>query len=144
MDDAERRQEISARIKALRERRGLTQPQVAERLGMASKLRTYQNWELGGGTSHDNYERLAEILGVSYDYLLTGAESSPPADDILARLDAGASEAAGLREAVEALREELRATRTELLAEIGKVRAAQAAPSATRRPSRRSSGSKRS
>jgi transcriptional regulator with XRE-family HTH domain len=86
MKDAERKRDISERIKALRERRGLTQPQVAREVG--AELRTYQNWESGGGTSHENYERLAEVLGCSYDYLVTGAEVSPPAEDILSRLDA--------------------------------------------------------
>ena len=84
MKDAERRSEISERIKALRERRGLTQPQVAERVGVQN--RTYQNWEAGGGTSGDNYERLAEVLGVSYDYLVIGESATPPPADILARL----------------------------------------------------------
>ena len=86
MEDAERRQEISARIKMLRERRALTQSQVAKAVGV--ELRTYQNWEAGGGTSHENYESLAEILGTSFDYLLTGGETAPPAEDVLGRLDA--------------------------------------------------------
>ena len=85
MKDADRRQAISARIKELRERRGLTQPQVATALDVS--LRTYQNWEAGGGTSGEHYERLAELLGVSYDYLMTGGEMMPPTADVLSRLD---------------------------------------------------------
>lgn len=85
MDDAERRREISERIAELRKARGLKQPQVARMVGV--QLRTYQNWEAGGGTSHENYEALAGALGSSYDYILTGGDSAPPREDILARLD---------------------------------------------------------
>jgi transcriptional regulator with XRE-family HTH domain len=85
MENAERRAQISVRIRELRERRGFTQPQVADRIG--AQLRTYQKWEGGGGTSGENYERLAEVFGVSYDYLVMGRESEPVPEDILGRLD---------------------------------------------------------
>jgi transcriptional regulator with XRE-family HTH domain len=89
MRDAERKRAIGERIKALRERRGFTQPQLMEVAGLeASHFRNLQNWEAGGGTNHENYERLAEALGCSYDYLMTGAEIGPPPEDILGRLDA--------------------------------------------------------
>lgn len=101
MEDAERRQQISERIRSSRERKAFTQPQVAKRVGV--ELRTYQNWEAGGGTSHENYELLAEILGVSFDYLLTGGDVGPVREDVLSRLDATEDRAAELREAVGAL-----------------------------------------
>jgi len=85
MKDADRRQAISARIKELRGRRGMTQPQVADAVDVS--LRTYQNWEAGGGTSGENYERLGEVLGASYDYLMTGGDVMPPTADVLGRLD---------------------------------------------------------
>lgn len=115
MDDAERRREVSKRVAELRKQRGLKQPQVARRVGV--QLRTYQNWEAGGGTSHENYEKLADVLETSYDYLLTGGEYTPPPGDILSRLDA-------LEGAVGETQAEVRAARTELLAEIGKVQRA--------------------
>lgn len=88
MKDAERKKAIGGRIKTLRERRGYTQPQLMEAAGLdRSKFRSLQNWEAGGGTDHNTYERLAEALGCSYDYLMVGGEMAPPADDILARLD---------------------------------------------------------
>lgn len=85
MKDAKRKKAIGERMTQLRERRGFTQPQVAGRVG--TSLRNYQNWEAGGGTSGENYESVADVLGCSYDYLVMGAESTPPREDILARLD---------------------------------------------------------
>jgi transcriptional regulator with XRE-family HTH domain len=66
--EEKRKLEIGARIKELREARRIPQPHVADHVG--TTLRNYQRWEAGGGTTYDNYERLAEVLGVSPDYLL--------------------------------------------------------------------------
>ena len=105
MAEAKRKKEISERIAELRERRGLTQEQVARRVG--ANLRTYQNWEAGGGTSGENYELLAEILETSHDYLVTGGEHTPPAGDILSRLDQIQTDLAGLVEGQAELDERL-------------------------------------
>lgn len=91
MEDARRKRDIGNRIAEERERRGLTQPQVIERAGLgisANALRKYQYWEAGKHLpGHEQLEAIAEVLNVSYDYLITGGEQSPPAKDILARLD---------------------------------------------------------
>jgi transcriptional regulator with XRE-family HTH domain len=92
MSDATRKREIGRRIKEERERRGLKQPQVAERAGVSGSptnaLRKYQNWEAGANLpDHEQLERIADALGVSYDYLVTGGDEAPPAKDILKRLD---------------------------------------------------------
>ena len=91
MSDATRKRDIGRRIKEERERRGLKQPQVAEQAGVgssASALRKYQNWEAGKHLpGHEQLEAVADVLGVSYDYLVTGGEQAPPAKDILKRLD---------------------------------------------------------
>lgn len=91
MADAQRKRDIGGRIAEERERRRLTQPQVIERAGFGSSanaLRKYQYWEAGKHLpGHEEIEAVAEVLGVSYDYLVTGGEQSPPAKDILARLD---------------------------------------------------------
>lgn len=89
MNDAARKREIGERIAEQRERRGLTQPQTVERLGMKpAALRKYQYWEEGSHLpSNDVLEEVATVVGCSFDYLLTGGEEAPPAQDILSRLD---------------------------------------------------------
>ncbi|WP_416236250.1 helix-turn-helix domain-containing protein [Spirulina sp. CCNP1310] len=60
------REEIT--LKSLREHSGLTQRQVAERLGLS--LGAIQKWEQNGGyPSLENAARLAKVLGVSLDTL---------------------------------------------------------------------------
>jgi transcriptional regulator with XRE-family HTH domain len=78
--EEKRRLEIGARIKQLREGQALKQPQVADRVG--TTLRNYQRWEAGGGTSYDMYERIANALGVSPEYILHGDDlpQAPTAD----------------------------------------------------------------
>lgn len=124
MRDAERKKAIGERIKALRERRGLTQPQLMDAMGLdRSKFRSLQNWEAGGGTSHENYERLSEALGCSYDYLVTGAEAMPPAEDVLSRLDE-----------IDAHLERLAARVGKLVAEVSALQAPQHQRSRSKRP----------
>jgi transcriptional regulator with XRE-family HTH domain len=71
--DAERKREIGARIKELRELSGYTQPHLAEQLGYTS-VRGYQKAEATGGMEHERYEKLAELFGVDLDYLLRGTD----------------------------------------------------------------------
>lgn len=67
--EAERRRAVGARIKAMRKKIGLTQAQVAQRLGIASQSVT--NYEAGKtDPSIRNLISLAAVLGVSTDYLL--------------------------------------------------------------------------
>ena len=64
------------RIKALREGRHLTQPAVAERVGVT--LRAYQGWEAGGGIQWENAKRLGRFLGATPDYIMSGEPRSTP------------------------------------------------------------------
>ena len=59
---------LSKNIKKARLKSGLTQKQVAERLGVAQAQ--YARWESGGRNPKDEtVEKLAEIFEVSFDYL---------------------------------------------------------------------------
>ncbi len=59
---------LNENIKKARLKSGLTQKQVAERLGVAQAQ--YARWESGGRNPKDEtVEKLAEIFGVSFDYL---------------------------------------------------------------------------
>lgn len=85
--EAERQKEIGARIKDLRGK--MPQQVIADRVGVT--LRAYQAWEAGGGIAWANYERLAEALGVTEEYILYGesGKSNPSTqlDRIEAKLD---------------------------------------------------------
>lgn len=59
---------LGAKLKSLRKRKGLTQQQVAERLGIT--VRAYQHYETGDRTPNlEKSFELAEILGISLDEL---------------------------------------------------------------------------
>lgn len=67
--EAERRRAVGARIKAMRKKIGLTQAEVAKKLGIATQSVT--NYEAGKtDPSIRNLISLAAVLGVSTDYLL--------------------------------------------------------------------------
>lgn len=58
---------VGKRIKALRKTRGLTQEQLAERLGV--QRATISNYEIGRRSPHlKELEKIASVLGVSLDY----------------------------------------------------------------------------
>lgn len=62
---------FSKRIAQLRTKRGLTQKDIAEALGVP--LSTYKEWEYGRRIQGEKiYVDLAEVLGVSLRSLLTG------------------------------------------------------------------------
>src|SRR3954469_15518212 len=79
---------IGRRIAELREDRRLTQPVVADRVGVS--LRAYQKWEAGtSAPAWRNLEQLAEVFGVSADYLLGAVqEHRQDAQDQLDRMEA--------------------------------------------------------
>lgn len=67
--EAKRRREFGARVKALRKQAGLTQAEVAEKLGIVPQSVT--NYESGKiEPSIRNLISLAAVLGTSTDYLL--------------------------------------------------------------------------
>lgn len=71
------------RILSLMKEKGYDQKTFAEQLGIRAQIIT--DWKKGTTTSYTRYiQRIAELLGVSADYLLTGQESAPAADPELA------------------------------------------------------------
>lgn len=76
-EERARQREIGERIAAHREELRLTQPVVAERVGVS--LRAYQNWEAGHTRiAWPNLERLSGILQVPADQILNGAADAEP------------------------------------------------------------------
>lgn len=68
-----RPQPISKRIKDLREKRGLTRSQLAKRVGVT--FAGVYNWEEEDRQPRmDTLTRLAEVLGVTTHFLMTGSE----------------------------------------------------------------------
>ena len=71
------------RILSLMKEKGYDQKTFAEQLGIRAQIIT--DWKKGTTTSYTRYiQRIAELLGVSADYLLTGQESATAADPDLA------------------------------------------------------------
>lgn len=73
--------DVGKRIKAIRKTRGLTQEQLAEKLGV--QRATISNYEIGRRSPHlKELEKIASILGVSLDYF--GVETNE-VYDLIAR-----------------------------------------------------------
>lgn len=76
---------IGARIRAAREQLGLSQAQLARTLGITRSA--CSQWEASDGTApkRERLEQIAQLLGVSYEWLATGrsgpesAVGEPPA-----------------------------------------------------------------
>ena len=65
--------EFSERLKDLRKQVGLTQVDVAEKLGISQPA--YASWERGAKKpTQDNLVKIAQILDVSIDYLVGNSE----------------------------------------------------------------------
>ena len=71
--------EFSERLKKLRKEAGLTQVDVAEKLGISQPA--YASWERGvKKPTQENLIKLSKILYVSVDYLLGNTESKQTSD----------------------------------------------------------------
>lgn len=81
--DEKQRLEIAERIRELRERSPLTQPQIAERLHLT--LRGYQKLEQRGTTKYERAQELADIHGVDPDWIWDGREKGPTPDPFAPR-----------------------------------------------------------
>lgn len=65
--------EFSERLKDLRKQAGLTQVNVAERLGVSQPA--YASWERGiKKPTQENLVKIAQVLNVSVDYLVGNSE----------------------------------------------------------------------
>lgn len=83
-------EEVRKRIVILRTKKGLTQAQIADLLGMRRTTYTYH--EEHGRFKKDTLEKLAEVLEVSTDDILHGSEPQfnfePPKPDSVEQLGA--------------------------------------------------------
>lgn len=71
--------EFSERLKDLRKQSGLTQVDVARKLGISQQA--YASWERGAKKpTQENLIKLSKILYVSVDYLLGNTESKQTSD----------------------------------------------------------------
>ena len=71
--EKQKKQSIGERIAALRKEKCWTQAELADKLNVSDKA--VSKWEQDGGTPNlDTIPDLANIFGVSIDYLLTGIE----------------------------------------------------------------------
>jgi transcriptional regulator with XRE-family HTH domain len=85
---------VGHRLRTLRERRGWSRGELAERLGVHAG--SIARWETGGAVPHPyTLERIAELTGGTVAWMLTGAaeDESPPAahpeaEDVFAMSDA--------------------------------------------------------
>ncbi len=67
--------EFSERLKDLRKQAGLTQVDVAEKLGISQPA--YASWERGlKKPTQENLVKIAQILNVSVDYLVGNSEET--------------------------------------------------------------------
>ena len=71
--------EFSERLKTLRKEAGLTQVDVAEKLGISQPA--YASWERGvKKPTQDNLVKIAQILNVSIDYLVGNSDKDVKED----------------------------------------------------------------
>lgn len=79
------------RLTVLRERAGMDQGDLSERVRGTRRPSTVSAWETGGAVPKaDSVTRLAEVLGVTVQYLLTGEDPPQregPSGDQAAALD---------------------------------------------------------
>ena len=87
---------LGEKIKACRQRAGLSQEKLAERVGVSRQAVT--KWEANQSAPHtENLFQLAEALGTTVDFLLTPQETGRSVEAI-DRCDPMAREAAARRE----------------------------------------------
>ncbi|EKE9668760.1 TPA: helix-turn-helix domain-containing protein [Listeria monocytogenes] len=82
---------LSKKLEYLRNSKGWSKVEVAKRLGMKASS-TYSNWEYGNREPDiDTLKRIADLYGVSVDYLL-GGQKNKLVDTIAAHIDPNATE----------------------------------------------------
>jgi transcriptional regulator with XRE-family HTH domain len=67
--------QLSTKIRLLRKRLGLNQPEFADKVGVSQG--TVSRWEAGAAPTHQHLTTLAELDGVSLDEFLLGAVGRP-------------------------------------------------------------------
>lgn len=83
---------LPEKLEYLRKSKGWSKVEVSRRLGMKASS-TYSNWEYGNREPDiDALKRIANLYGVSVDYLLGRAEKESILDAIAAHIDSNATE----------------------------------------------------
>jgi transcriptional regulator with XRE-family HTH domain len=143
--DKSQKIEIGLRIKELRDNSAETGRTIADYCGVS--VEAVRNWIAGKGISYENAEKVAELFGRDVDYVWRGREKGKKAKPIGSPFEVAPTTEDlpdAVSAAVEALRIELVATRTQLLARIEKAQKAQEAqlrklaPPSSRKKSNRS------
>jgi transcriptional regulator with XRE-family HTH domain len=133
---AEEAELIGGRMAELREQLDLTQREVAEALPGSTQGSDVSRWETGKHRpAQETLPHIAKILKTTVADLHLGpmAKRKPKKDDdLMEALSKSSDLPDAVAAAVEALRLEVVATRTQLLAEVGKVQAALKAQPSTR------------
>ena len=65
---------IGSRIKKARQAQGLSQAELADTLGITRSACSQWESDEGTGPRRERLERLADLLGVSYEWLATGRD----------------------------------------------------------------------
>ncbi len=73
-------QGLAKRIREARSQNGLSQDELGEKLGLTSGAQI-SHWEKEGRVSRANLSKLAVVLNVSTDWLLTGRAATPAPSD---------------------------------------------------------------
>lgn len=81
---------LGERVKKLREAQGLTQRELAERIGTSSGLISFIERDKNK-PSYEVIRRLSEVLGTSTDYLIYGKDALGRLEELFERLKAEAS-----------------------------------------------------
>jgi phage repressor protein C with HTH and peptisase S24 domain len=86
--------QLSTKIRLLRKKLGLKQPEFADRVGVSQG--TVSRWESGAAPTHDHLLALAKLDGISLDEFLLGAVGRPageqgPPIPVVGYVGAGAS-----------------------------------------------------
>jgi transcriptional regulator with XRE-family HTH domain len=89
-------EDLGRRIKAAREEAGLTQPELADLIGLS--MRQVQNLEAGVSKPYKHIREIAEATGKSIEWLLHGDNVTPGSEDRLREIVQ--EELEGVREAV--------------------------------------------
>ena len=82
---------VGARIKLLRQHRGITQEELADAIGGVSRS-AVALWETNRGGEANNLPRIAEVLGVSVEFFINGMATH----DVTERLSMDESALIGL------------------------------------------------
>ena len=77
--------EFNEKLQQLRKQKGLTQEELAEKLGVSTQM--ISNLELGKKAIRpENLARVCDVLGLSADFVLTGTNTKTAVDAVAEKL----------------------------------------------------------